>query len=88
VVGANIDVTDGQLVAIGYQASAKSHATALGYKASAGGMHSVAVGEEAMINVGAARATALGNNTVVTVGGGVALGYGSKADTAGGVVGL
>ncbi|MWP82516.1 hypothetical protein F9848_10755, partial [Glaesserella parasuis] len=32
--------------------------------------------------------TALGNNTVVTVGGGVALGYGSKADTAGGVVGL
>ncbi|MDG6295862.1 hypothetical protein P9Z64_10800, partial [Glaesserella parasuis] len=30
----------------------------------------------------------LGNNTVVTVGGGVALGYGSKADTAGGVVGL
>ncbi|EQA12720.1 hep_Hag family protein, partial [Glaesserella parasuis H465] len=88
VVGANIDVTDEKLVAIGYQASAKSHATALGYKASAGGMHSVAVGEEAMINVGAARATALGNNTVVTVGGGVALGYGSKADTAGGVVGL
>ncbi|MDO9936190.1 hypothetical protein Q7419_11500, partial [Glaesserella parasuis] len=36
----------------------------------------------------AARATALGNNTVVTVGGGVALGYGSKADTAGGVEGL
>ncbi|MDP0118727.1 hypothetical protein Q7357_11145, partial [Glaesserella parasuis] len=28
------------------------------------------------------------NNTVVTVGGGVALGYGSKADTAGGVEGL
>ncbi|MDO9991566.1 hypothetical protein Q7418_10775, partial [Glaesserella parasuis] len=37
---------------------------------------------------GAARATALGNNTVVTVGGGVALGYGSNASTAGGVVGL
>ncbi|MDG6272909.1 hypothetical protein P9K33_10880, partial [Glaesserella parasuis] len=35
-----------------------------------------------------ARATALGNNTVVTVGGGVALGYGSNASTAGGVVGL
>ncbi|MCT8792730.1 YadA-like family protein, partial [Glaesserella parasuis] len=87
VVGANIDVTDGQLVAIGYQASAKSHATALGYKASAGGMHSVAVGEEAMINVGAARATALGNNTVVTVGGGVALGYGSRAETRGGIEG-
>ncbi|MDP0080482.1 hypothetical protein Q7393_10930, partial [Glaesserella parasuis] len=37
---------------------------------------------------GAARATALGNNTVVTVGGGVALGYGSNASTAGGVEGL
>ncbi|MDO9909922.1 hypothetical protein Q7436_10725, partial [Glaesserella parasuis] len=88
VVGANINVTDGQLVAIGREAKAGSHSTALGYKASAGGMHSVAVGESAMINDGAARATALGNNTVVTVGGGVALGYGSKADTAGGVVGL
>ncbi|MCT8789070.1 hypothetical protein KZ478_11000, partial [Glaesserella parasuis] len=88
VVGANINVTDGQLVAIGYQASAKSHSTALGYKASAGGMHSVAVGESAMTNDGAARATALGNNTVVTVGGGVALGYGSNASTAGGVEGL
>ncbi|MDG6481350.1 hypothetical protein, partial [Glaesserella parasuis] len=30
----------------------------------------------------------LGNNTVVTVGGGVALGYGSNASTAGGVEGL
>ncbi|MCT8776586.1 hypothetical protein KZ340_11245, partial [Glaesserella parasuis] len=62
--------------------------TALGYKASAGGMSSVAVGDNAKTNGSAARATALGNNTVVTVGGGVALGYGSKADTAGGVVGL
>ncbi|MCT8566389.1 YadA-like family protein [Glaesserella parasuis] len=88
VVGANINVTDGQLVAIGYQASAKSHSTALGYMASAGGTHSVAVGESAMTNDGAARATALGNNTVVTVGGGVALGYGSNASTAGGVDGL
>ncbi|WP_272951739.1 ESPR-type extended signal peptide-containing protein, partial [Glaesserella parasuis] len=87
VVGANINVTDGQLVAIGYQASAKSHSTALGYKASAGGMHSVAVGESAMTNDGAARATALGNNTVVTVGGGVALGYGSRAETRGGIEG-
>ncbi|EQA01371.1 ESPR-type extended signal peptide-containing protein, partial [Glaesserella parasuis] len=88
VVGANINVTDGQLVAIGREAKAGSHSTALGYKASAGGMHSVAVGESAMTNDGAARATALGNNTVVTVGGGVALGYGSNASTAGGVVGL
>ncbi|MDP0265134.1 hypothetical protein Q7290_11285, partial [Glaesserella parasuis] len=62
--------------------------TALGYMASAGGTHSVAVGDNAVTNDGAARATALGNNTVVTVGGGVALGYGSKADIAGGVVGL
>ncbi|MCT8711637.1 hypothetical protein KZ444_11385, partial [Glaesserella parasuis] len=88
VVGANINVTDGQLVAIGREAKAGSHSTALGYKASAGGMHSVAVGENAVTNNGVARATALGNNTVVTVGGGVALGYGSKANTAGGVEGL
>ncbi|MDO9810953.1 hypothetical protein Q7507_11385, partial [Glaesserella parasuis] len=47
-----------------------------------------AVGENAVINDNAARATALGNNTVVTVGGGVALGYGSNASTAGGVEGL
>ncbi|MCT8556235.1 hypothetical protein KZ474_11380, partial [Glaesserella parasuis] len=88
VVGANINVTDGQLVAIGREAKAGSHSTALGYKASAGGMHSVAVGENAVTNNGVARATALGNNTVVTVGGGVALGYGSNASTAGGVEGL
>ncbi|MWQ18267.1 hypothetical protein GHI36_03200 [Glaesserella parasuis] len=85
VVGANINVTDGQLVAIGYQASAKSRSTALGYKASAGGRSSVAVGEEAKTTPD--RATALGNNTVVTVGGGVALGYGSRAETAGNVAG-
>ncbi|MDP0086825.1 hypothetical protein Q7371_11170, partial [Glaesserella parasuis] len=40
-----------------------------------------------MTNDGAARATALGNNTVVTVGGGVALGYGSRAETRGGIEG-
>ncbi|MDE4011952.1 hypothetical protein NUQ36_11715, partial [Glaesserella parasuis] len=51
-------------------------------------MSSVAVGDNAKTNGSAARATALGNNTVVTVGGGVALGYGSNASTAGGVVGL
>ncbi|MDG6328001.1 hypothetical protein P9986_10955, partial [Glaesserella parasuis] len=88
VVGANINVTGEKLVAIGREANSGSHSTALGYKASAGGMHSVAVGESAMTNDGAARATALGNNTVVTVGGGVALGYGSNASTAGGVEGL
>ncbi|MDG6240895.1 YadA-like family protein, partial [Glaesserella parasuis] len=87
VVGASINVTGEKLVAIGREASAKSHSTALGYKASAGGMHSVAVGESAMTNDGAARATALGHNTVVTVGGGVALGYGSRAETRGGIEG-
>ncbi|MFK5217359.1 hypothetical protein ACI3PU_11300, partial [Glaesserella parasuis] len=45
-------------------------------------------GDNAKTNGSAARATALGNNTVVTVGGGVALGYGSNASTAGGVEGL
>ncbi|MDP0299461.1 hypothetical protein Q7Z20_11540, partial [Glaesserella parasuis] len=88
VVGAHIDVTGENLVVVGSQATAESHATALGYMASAGGMSSVAVGERAKTNGSAARATALGNNTVVTVGGGVALGYGSNANTAGGVEGL
>ncbi|MDG6483462.1 hypothetical protein QAZ16_11020, partial [Glaesserella parasuis] len=88
VVGAHIGVTGQNLVAVGSLASAESHATALGYKASAGGMSSVAVGDNAKTNGSAARATALGNNTVVTVGGGVALGYGSNASTAGGVEGL
>ncbi|MWQ23454.1 hypothetical protein F9852_10240, partial [Glaesserella parasuis] len=87
VVGASINVTGEKLVAIGREANSGSHSTALGYKASAGGMHSVAVGESAMTNDGAARATALGNNTVVTVGGGVALGYGSRAETRGGIEG-
>ncbi|MDG6281368.1 hypothetical protein P9K35_11310, partial [Glaesserella parasuis] len=63
------------LVVVGSQATAESHATALGYKASAGGMSSVAVGDNAKTNGSAARATAIGHNTVVTVGGGVALGY-------------
>ncbi|MFW9286937.1 ESPR-type extended signal peptide-containing protein, partial [Glaesserella parasuis] len=88
VVGAHIDVTGQNLVVVGSQATAESHATALGYKASAGGMSSVAVGDNAKTNGSADRATALGNNTVVTVGGGVALGYGSNASTKGGVVGL
>ncbi|AGO16388.1 hemagluttinin family protein [Glaesserella parasuis ZJ0906] len=87
VVGAHIGVTGQNLVAVGSLASAESHATALGYKASAGGMSSVAVGDNAKTNGSAARATALGNNTVVTVGGGVALGYGSRAETRGGIEG-
>ncbi|MFK5144964.1 YadA family autotransporter adhesin [Glaesserella parasuis] len=88
VVGANINVTGEKLVAIGANSKAGSHSAAYGYNAKALGERSVAVGESATTNDGAARATALGNNTVVTVGGGVALGYGSNASTAGGVVGL
>ncbi|MDO9925175.1 hypothetical protein Q7435_10810, partial [Glaesserella parasuis] len=48
----------------------------------------VAVGDSAKTNGSAHRATAIGHNTVVSVGGGVALGYGSNASTAGGVEGL
>ncbi|MDG6326857.1 hypothetical protein P9986_04830, partial [Glaesserella parasuis] len=87
VVGANIDVTDEKLVAIGANSKAGSHSAAYGYNAKALGERSVAVGESATTNDGAARATALGHNTVVTVGGGVALGYGSKADRAGDIEG-
>ncbi|MCT8817013.1 YadA-like family protein [Glaesserella parasuis] len=87
VVGANINVTGEKLVAIGANSKAGSHSAAYGYNAKALGERSVAVGESATTN-DAARATALGNNTVVTVGGGVALGYGSNASTAGGVEGL
>ncbi|MDP0404704.1 ESPR-type extended signal peptide-containing protein, partial [Glaesserella parasuis] len=88
VVGANINVTGEKLVAIGANSKAGSHSAAYGYNAKALGERSVAVGESATTNDAAARATALGNNTVVTVGGGVALGYGSNASTAGGVEGL
>ncbi|MCT8745075.1 hypothetical protein KZ388_10700, partial [Glaesserella parasuis] len=87
VVGAHIDVTGQNLVVVGSQATAESHATALGYMASAGGMSSVAVGERAKTNGSAARATAIGHNSIVTVAGGVALGYGSRAETAGNVDG-
>ncbi|MDO9965844.1 hypothetical protein Q7413_10960, partial [Glaesserella parasuis] len=87
VVGANINVTGEKLVAIGANSKAGSHSAAYGYNAKALGERSVAVGESATTNDAAARATALGNNTVVTVGGGVALGYGSKADIAGGIEG-
>ncbi|MCT8585049.1 hypothetical protein KZ399_11620, partial [Glaesserella parasuis] len=55
--------------------------------ATAYGTGSVAVGERATTNNQVNRATALGNNSIVTVGGGVALGYGSRADTTGGVDG-
>ncbi|MCT8629730.1 hypothetical protein KZ393_11275, partial [Glaesserella parasuis] len=73
-------------VAVGGRSVAGSHSASLGYLATANGTGSVAVGEHA--NTGQHnRATALGNNSVVLVGGGVALGYGSKADTLGNIDG-
>ncbi|MDG6819734.1 hypothetical protein QA315_11710, partial [Glaesserella parasuis] len=55
VVGAHINVTTGErFVAIGREANAGSYSTALGYKAFANGRSSVAVGENATINVNAA----------------------------------
>ncbi|MDP0310012.1 hypothetical protein Q7Z22_11050, partial [Glaesserella parasuis] len=73
-------------VAVGGRSVAGSHSASLGYLATANGTGSVAVGEHA--NTGQHnRATALGNNSVVLVGGGVALGYGSRAEIAGNVDG-
>ncbi|MDO9978547.1 ESPR-type extended signal peptide-containing protein [Glaesserella parasuis] len=73
-------------VAVGSNSIAGSHSASLGYLAAAAGIGSVAVGERATTNQ-VSRATALGNNSIVLVGGGVALGYGSTADTAGNVDG-
>ncbi|MFK5131049.1 ESPR-type extended signal peptide-containing protein, partial [Glaesserella parasuis] len=87
VVGSQIiDMTGENLVAIGHGASAGNYSTAFGYRASANGIGSVAVGEQATTGQ-QNRATALGNNSIVLVGGGVALGYGSRAETSGGVDG-
>ncbi|MCT8674395.1 hypothetical protein KZ349_10645, partial [Glaesserella parasuis] len=74
-------------VAVGSSSVAGSRSASLGYKAAANGTSSVAVGEQATTNNQASRATALGNNSIVLVGGGVALGYGSVAGTAGNVDG-
>ncbi|MCT8722083.1 hypothetical protein KZ383_11645, partial [Glaesserella parasuis] len=73
-------------VAVGGSSVAGSHSASLGYLATAYGTGSVAVGERAQTNL-VNRATALGNNSIVLVGGGVALGYGSKADTLGNIDG-
>ncbi|MDG6801124.1 hypothetical protein QA352_10940, partial [Glaesserella parasuis] len=74
-------------VAVGGSSVAGSHSASLGYLATAHGTGSVAVGERATTNNQVNRATALGNNSIVLVGGGVALGYGSTAEMAGGVDG-
>ncbi|MCT8558377.1 hypothetical protein KZ395_11390, partial [Glaesserella parasuis] len=73
--------------AVGARTIADFYSAAYGHRARALGTHSVAVGEEAVTNQNINRATALGSNSLVIVGGGVALGYGSKAEIAGGVDG-
>ncbi|MXO46547.1 hypothetical protein GNY93_10180, partial [Glaesserella parasuis] len=73
-------------VAVGSRSVAGSRSASLGYQATANGTGSVAVGEQATTGQ-QNRATALGNNSIVLVGGGVALGYGSKADTLGNIDG-
>ncbi|MWQ05075.1 hypothetical protein GHI33_10690, partial [Glaesserella parasuis] len=74
-------------VAVGSSSIAGSHSASLGYLAAAHGTGSVAVGERATTNNQVSRATALGNNSIVLVDGGVALGYGSRAEIAGNVDG-
>ncbi|MCT8664171.1 hypothetical protein KZ370_11320, partial [Glaesserella parasuis] len=74
-------------VAVGSSSVAGSHSASLGYLATAHGTGSVAVGERATTNNQVNRATALGNNSIVTVDGGVALGYGSVAETFGNIDG-
>ncbi|MDO9779591.1 ESPR-type extended signal peptide-containing protein, partial [Glaesserella parasuis] len=73
-------------VVVGSSSVAGSRSASLGYQATANGTGSVAVGEQATTGQ-QNRATALGNNSIVLVGGGVALGYGSKADTLGNIDG-
>ncbi|MGJ8503325.1 hypothetical protein ACSFBV_11755, partial [Glaesserella parasuis] len=86
-IGAKSTSNNDYGVAVGSSSIAGSRSASLGYKAAAGGIGSVAVGERATTNNQVNRATALGNNSIVTVGGGVALGYGSRAEIAGNVDG-
>ncbi|MDP0278051.1 hypothetical protein Q7Z56_10980, partial [Glaesserella parasuis] len=74
-------------VAVGPNAEARYRSVASGYYAKALGQRSVAIGDSAEVNSGATRAIALGHNSIVTVAGGVALGYGSRAETKGGIEG-
>ncbi|MDO9984047.1 YadA-like family protein [Glaesserella parasuis] len=86
-IGYAAKTTNQNAVTVGASSQAGDHSVAYGYEAKAIGTGSVAVGEKAVTNENINRATALGNNSIVTVGGGVALGYGSKADTAGNIEG-
>ncbi|WP_198525398.1 YadA-like family protein, partial [Glaesserella parasuis] len=86
-IGFDTQATHSDATAVGARSRAAYRSAAYGHHARALGERSVAVGENAMINAGAARATAIGHNSIVTVAGGVALGYGSRAETAGNVDG-
>ncbi|MWQ76932.1 hypothetical protein GHJ37_07940 [Glaesserella parasuis] len=86
-IGYAAKTTNQNAVTVGASSQAGDHSVAYGYEAKAIGTGSVAVGEKAVTNENINRATALGNNSIVTVGGGVALGYGSSATTAGNIEG-
>ncbi|MCT8676298.1 YadA-like family protein, partial [Glaesserella parasuis] len=86
-IGFDTQATHSDATAVGARSRAAYRSAAYGHHARALGERSVAVGENAVINAGAARATAIGHNSIVTVAGGVALGYGSRAETAGNVDG-
>ncbi|MDE4031757.1 hypothetical protein NUQ39_11375, partial [Glaesserella parasuis] len=86
-IGYSAQVVGHDGVAVGPNAQARYRSMASGYYAKALGQRSVAIGDSAEVNSGATRATALGHNSIVTVAGGVALGYGSRAETKGGIEG-
>ncbi|MDP0382252.1 hypothetical protein Q7Y30_11010, partial [Glaesserella parasuis] len=86
-IGYSSEVVGHDGVAVGPHAQARYRSVASGYSAKALGQRSVAIGDSAEVNSGATRAIALGHNSIVTVAGGVALGYGSRAETKGGIEG-
>ncbi|MCT8580876.1 hypothetical protein KZ455_10615, partial [Glaesserella parasuis] len=86
-IGYSSEVVGHDGVAVGPHAQARYRSVASGYDAKALGQRSVAIGDSAEVNSGATRAIALGHNSIVTVAGGVALGYGSRAETKGGIEG-
>ncbi|MFW9303134.1 YadA-like family protein, partial [Glaesserella parasuis] len=86
-IGHSAEVVGHDGVAVGAHAQARYRSVASGYSAKALDQRSVAIGDSAEVNSGATRAIALGHNSIVTVAGGVALGYGSRAETKGGIEG-
>ncbi|MDP0451761.1 ESPR-type extended signal peptide-containing protein, partial [Glaesserella parasuis] len=86
-IGYSAQVVGHDGVAVGPNAQARYRSVASGFYAKALGQRSVAIGDSAEVNSGATRAIALGHNSIVSVSGGVALGYGSRAETKGGIEG-